>query len=369
MNIGVSIVILYRDRQEQIVHTLESIARQNYAPLEVIVVEDGDDGVMAATAKQFGVRHLKFPRGEEVLSSKHQYWTKNPPFGNLCILRNEGLREASHDIVIFQDAEVKHDTNVIGELAEVVAGRQRLLLQATLKYMKEDGSFWWRSHPVHDPCPGAGWRHIGSANCIQKATVRAMGGFEELFAGYGYDDDYFYYQLVKNDIALQVTPDVVCTHQWHTGIPFDHPTGHANRAIIQRLMHERESGLRPSTANYRSRDVLDSEFATVDRSILDGLMRGANKQDPFFNYFAAGWLAGVEDEHGNVAREMSERMKRQHNDFPAAEGLAALAEAAWGLSCAERAWMVGAEEAKEQLLAWACTAATVAKQGRVLRCI
>jgi hypothetical protein len=41
---AVTLVILYRDREAQIIKTLDSITGQKYAgPLEVIIVEDGDE--------------------------------------------------------------------------------------------------------------------------------------------------------------------------------------------------------------------------------------------------------------------------------------------------------------------------------------
>jgi glycosyltransferase involved in cell wall biosynthesis len=92
----VSLVMLYKDREAQVVKTLESIVDQRYEPLEIIVVEDGDDGgTISAIAKFYGARHLRVSREAPVESGRSQYYTKNPPFGNLPVLRNKGIAAAT----------------------------------------------------------------------------------------------------------------------------------------------------------------------------------------------------------------------------------------------------------------------------------
>jgi glycosyltransferase involved in cell wall biosynthesis len=357
---SVSMVFLYRDREKQFEQTLLSIERQHYAgPLELIVVEDGDDGgVVARMCQRFGARHIQKIRGAAETSGRHQYWTKNPPFGNLPILRNTGIQAAQNDVIIFQDAEVRHDNNVIEELAMSVIDSPNLLVNCKMKMMAEDGVKWhWRSHPTEPPCPM--WMHIGTPNAIRRDFILRMGGFEELFAGYGYDDDYFFYQIRKQGIT-KFSDQAEATHLWHPGIPYDYPTGRANRAICARLNHETNAGLRPPTANYRSRDVLDSEFYIVNREILTPIIRSLLGKYSIseFTEWAQGWLSGKTDEHGDLAREIAEKM----GVLKICPVIMA-AESAWALRCAENAQQVGAIDSAEHLLAWARTAATVALRG------
>jgi len=351
--------------------------RQQYAgPLEVIIAEDGDDGgLVASIARQYKVNHLSVPRSAPLESGRRQYWTKNPPFGNLPVLRNRGIAAASHGVIIFQDAEVKHDTAVIEELATQVADNPQILVNCSMK-MEDDmtGSTWhWRSHPTEPPCPH--WPHVGTPNCIQKQTVLGMGGFEETMAGYGYDDDYFFNLLRKNKIEIRMTANSVATHQWHTGVVYDYPTGRANRALCSRLCHEIDRGLRPPIANLRSREVMDSIFPVINREVLEPLIkrfivvgppppghfRNMNEENapPEFKDWATNWLSGKNDEHGDAAREMAEKMMLANNG-PAVM----LAESVWALRCWENAVQAGAIDSAEHLMAWARTAATLAYQGK-----
>lgn len=356
---AVSLIMLYKDREAQVIKTLESIVDQRYEPLEIIVVEDGDDGgTISAIAKFYGARHLQVPRGATVESGRLQYYTKNPPFGNLPVLRNRGIAATAHDILIFQDAEVKHDTQVVAELAAQVVDNPKVLVNCSMK-MEDDeaGTTWhWRSHPTEPPTPC--WAHIGTPNCIQKATLLAMGGFEETMAGYGYDDDYFFYQIRRNGIEVRMTADSVATHQWHTNGSYDYPSGRANRALCARLNHETNKGLRPPIANYRSREVLDSIFPVVDRAVLEPLVRGQLYTAPVeFKKWAARWLAGEVDWHGDDSREAAEQMH-----LAKIGALAMITEAAWALRCWENAMQAGATDSVEHLMAWARTAATLASR-------
>ena len=357
---SVSMIFLYRDREKQFEQTLQSIERQHYAgSLELIVVEDGDDGgIVAKMCKAFGARHIQKVRGAAESSGRHQYWTKNPPFGNLPILRNIGIRAAQNDVIIFQDAEVRHDNDVIEEIATAVIDQPTLLVNTKMKMMAEDGVKWhWRSHPTEPPCPQ--WMHVGSPNAIRRDFITRMGGFEELFAGYGYDDDYFFYQIRKNG-TTRFSDQAEATHLWHVGVPFDYPTGQANRAICSRLLHETQAGLRPPTANYRSRDVLDSQFPTVNREVLAPIIGSllGKYSIPEFSAWGQGWMSGQVDDHGDLAKQTAEKMM-----VLKINPLIHAAEAAWSLRCAENSQQAGSTDSVEHLMAWARTAATIAIRG------
>lgn len=364
---AVSIVIIYcKGREKQFEQTLLSIERQKYSgPLEIIVVEDGDDGGTGARlSAQFGARHLKVPRaGAPAESGRNQYWTANPPFGNLPVMRNTGIKACSHDILIFHDSEMRHDNNVIEELAHHVERDPKLLVSAMMKRGHEDGVGWsWNRHPNLN-VPDAS--SIGSANAIQRKTILDMGGFEEFFNGYGSDDDFFFF-IARKNFKVEYSREAICTHQWHEGVPFDYPTGRANRAVFFRLRHEIEKGLRPPKANYNSSRVLDSAYPTMSRQLLTPIMQQAfdkcNLRE--FRSWADSWFGNAEDEHGDVAREMEEWLAKRERET--GEDLSvpwAAASAAFMVRCAENAISCGAISSVTPLLDWAGTAATIAERG------
>ena len=363
-NPAVSLVIIYcKGREKQFEQTLLSIERQKYKPLEIVVVEDGDDGGVAASlCTRFGARHLRFPRSSApVDSGRSQYWTANPPFGNLPVQRNRGIKACSYDILMWHDSEVKHDNNVIEELARSVERDPKLLVSAMMQNEDGKGGVRWNRHPsLNEPNSAS----ISSVNAIQRKSLLDIGGFEELFNGYGSDDDFSFFMWRRN-FKVEYSHEASATHQWHEGVPFDYPTGRANRAIFFRLRHEIEKGLRPPMANYNSSDVLDSAFSTMNREMLNTIVRkiAGGNCIPEFKEWANRWIADVEDEHGDVAREMEELLAKKERDGLEVAVPWAVASAAFMVRCAENAISCGALASVKHLTDWARTAATIAERG------
>jgi glycosyltransferase involved in cell wall biosynthesis len=360
----VSLVIIYKDRAAQLVKSLDSIARQNYPALEVVIVEDGDDGgVVAEIAQRYGARHLSVPaRPAPIESGRDHYWTANQPFGNLSVLHNRAIAAASNEVVLFQDAEFRHDTpRVIEELVAQVVDNPRVLMTCSTGYETD------ATGKVRVSC-GLPYSSFG---CMQKSTLLAVGGFEEAMEGYSYDDNYFAFLLGKNKIEVRTLVPVVVTHQWHRSIGgYNYPTGRAGRALCTRLMHEINKGLRPPIANYRVREVLDAaDFSTVGRKDVETLVRKGidafrtappiNSYDRW-NAWATEWLAGKYDEHGDIAQGVIERTPAPTREDAT---MISVVETAWALRCWENVVQAGATTPAEHLMDWARTAATCAQRG------
>lgn len=366
-NPAVSLVIIYcKGREKQFEQTLLSVERQKYSgPLEIIVTEDGDDGgTCERLCAQFGARHMKFPRiGEPVLSNRPGYWKENPPFGNLPVMRNRGIAACSHDILIFHDSEMRHDNQVIEELANRVNDDPKLLVSAMMKRENEDGAPpYWNRHPdLNEPNSSS----ISSANAIQRKTLADMGGFDELFNGYGSDDDFFFF-IARENFKVEYSKEAVCSHQFHHGVPFDYPTARAGRAVFFRLRHEIQKGLRPPKANCNSSDVLDSVYPDMSRKLLIPIIQQASDNCSIreFRVWVDSWFGNAEDEHGDVAREMEEWLAKRERET--GENLTipwAAASAAFMVRCAENAQYCGALPSVKPLLDWAGTAATIVMRG------
>ena len=367
INPAVSLVIIYcKGREKQFEQTLLSVERQKYSgPLEIIVTEDGDDGgTCKRLCTQFGARHIQCRRvNSPVDSGRWQYWTANPPFGNLPILRNKGIVASTHGIIIFQDAEVSHDNDVILELANRVQNDSKLMVSTSMKRQHENSVDWhWDRHPSLNEPNGCS---LSSVNAIQRQTLLHMGGFEESFTGYGHDDDHFFY-VARKHIKIEYSRDASATHQFHYGIPFDYPTARASRAIYFRLRHEIERGLRPPIANYKSSEVLDATFPEMSRELLKPIVQRASDACSIkeFRTWVDSWFANVEDEHGDVAREMEEWLIKRERETGLDLTIPwAAASAAFMVRCAENANSCGAVSFVKPLLDWARTAATIVQRG------
>ncbi|MGH7750947.1 MAG: glycosyltransferase family 2 protein, partial [Candidatus Dormibacteria bacterium] len=95
---GVSIVMTPKDRTPLLMNTLETIWVQEYPDLEIIVVEDRP----TESSLEFFCKRKEIKYAARRL--KIEGWMNPAP------LLNHGLLQATKDIVIFQNAEVKYET-------------------------------------------------------------------------------------------------------------------------------------------------------------------------------------------------------------------------------------------------------------------
>ena len=114
--------------------TLASIWRQSYrhwTNLELVVVEEGDDGYTKKVAEAFGARYIARERKESY-----------PLFQSIAEHWNQCFRECHNDVVILQCAEILHESeNVIADLVTRVTSGNKIFAHAYLKDLNADGSF------------------------------------------------------------------------------------------------------------------------------------------------------------------------------------------------------------------------------------
>jgi Glycosyl transferase family 2 len=231
MNRPISIIMPCRNRADYLPLSMESILKQKYpGDLEFIIVENGRDGT-EAVAERYGCHYFNVPRDEY------------PDFQNLSALWNFGIRQASHEMVLLQNAEVIHKTD--GVLLDLVDKLREPKSYSVphVESLDENGQFSrWYGHPSDNSAFG------GGPILFRKAELLSFGGFEEGFYGYGFDDNFLYYLLTRHGIR-RFYSDQLCAHLYHPRGPFDPTTGYANRALIRLLVFEIEHGLREPIAN------------------------------------------------------------------------------------------------------------------------
>lgn len=183
-------------RAHLLVNTLGSIARQKVPDLEVIVVEDGDDGGRTREiCEQAGVVYVQ------------RKSRPNVGYSNQARVINLGLRRATGEITILQNAECQHVGDVIESLCSRVGDSNVVFAKAAS--LQRDGSFlMWYVHPDGMRRPFFFCGAMRTANFIR------LGGFEESFTSYGYEDDDFAERLGLAGIRFDFTYDMV-EHQWH----------------------------------------------------------------------------------------------------------------------------------------------------------
>jgi glycosyltransferase involved in cell wall biosynthesis len=232
---GVSIVMTPRDRTRLLMVTLESITRQNYPDLEIIIVED---------------RPSDFTLGAYCARNKMKYAARKSPLEgwmNPAPLLNRGLQMATKEIVIFQNAECRHDSeNCIEKLVTPIAESvDWLSTSACVQSLDKQGAFeQWYVHPNQGA--RAGWISP-FCQAVPRAAAMKIQGFEEGFKGYGYEDDLFEFMLKSVGVRFSTILGTLVTHMWHPRYNGDQNNG--NREYFKSFCAGIEVGAIQPAAN------------------------------------------------------------------------------------------------------------------------
>lgn len=201
----VSIVMTAFNRANLLQGTLASIATQTYPNLQVIVVEDG----VSLTGET-----------EEVCFNSpipiEYYCRRNRPkldYSNPAIPKNIGIRKAAGEFLIIQCGEVRYKTHFdVAHLVKDLMYKEKISNFALCEALDERGSFKeWYAHPTER---GTNW-FLDFCQASHREDVLAIGGFDEDYQGYGFDDDDFALRMQASGVKYCWKPDVVTQHQWH----------------------------------------------------------------------------------------------------------------------------------------------------------
>jgi len=231
---SITIVMTYHNRPQQLFFALRSIRMFADPAIDIIIIDDGSnkpEWKAEHIANQFHTLNIQvvyIPEGEKT-------WT------NPCIPYNRGLKLATGNIIMIQNAEVIHMSNTFkyvrehltfdnyismscystGQGQHIEFERLRCVPQETLL-----SSIWnicqpfedkcWYNHPVLLP---VGY-HFCSA--ITRENYERIGGFNEIFAkGYCFDDNEFVWRIRQNGLVVEIPhPNFgYVIHQWHEKNP------------------------------------------------------------------------------------------------------------------------------------------------------
>lgn len=201
----VSIVMTAYRRSALLRRTLESIFRQQFSGLEVIVVEDGDDaGWTRGACEEFGAHHFQRKNRPDT------------PYANPSVPVNIGLRRATGDVIVLQNAECEHiSPNTIELLTAPHREKSNLAVFAAVMAMRQDGSESnWYCHPKESPRP---FFFCGS---LRREWVEKLRGFDERFKWYGFDDDFWALCLQFSGVEFVFRDDIRVNHNWHESAGF-----------------------------------------------------------------------------------------------------------------------------------------------------
>jgi GT2 family glycosyltransferase len=229
----VSIVMTAYKRAGLLKNTLESIHRQTRQPDQIIIVEDGHDGgATQGVAVEFQNRRLP-------VEYYRRHNRPNLGYSNPAIPKNIGIKKATGDILIIQCAEVMFtEPTDLENLVRPVEQDETVSSFALVKALHANGDFHqWYAGPERAPK----W-YLDFCQAVCRQAVLNIGGFDEKFEGYGFDDDNFALRLQASGIKYQWANDVICHHQYHEIIDKDTHLSEAGRQRFDRIKFGIETG-------------------------------------------------------------------------------------------------------------------------------
>jgi hypothetical protein len=281
MTSSLSIAFPCWNRGQLLEITLETIRRQNYpGPLELVVVESGEDGLTEYVAKHFGARYIRQERPETF-----------PVFQSITEMWNRCAKESSHEILLLQTAEVLHESgNVIQELVKRVESKPKVVATPLIKDLLPDGSFTnWYNHPTEGSRPG--WVSGAGPHAMRREDFFSVGGYDLRHYGYGGEDNFWMYVLRKNGFSIEYVENAVCGHQWHERTKYEPVTGYSNRSLTNILIMEIEDGKRKPICNG---EPLELDLTATEEAITDAVIEtlSLNPGTFFKDWAKSCWLVG-----------------------------------------------------------------------------
>lgn len=197
---SVSVVMTTYNRAPLLRATLASIRNQCYQNLEVIVVDDGNDnGASEEVCSLFSDTVAKFIKREREPGTFYS----NPSVPN-----NLGLKAATGDLVILQNAECMHHENVIEKFVEQTPFGTASF--AMVEALTPQGThYMWYTHPIFNRRP------FFFCGAMARTHFVELRGFDENFRYYGFDDDQFSLRMENLGIKNNYSTNIRVSHLWH----------------------------------------------------------------------------------------------------------------------------------------------------------
>lgn len=147
----------------------------------------------------------------------------------LARARNKAAEAATHENLVFLDVDCIPSVDMFDELlnerlfqSSLVMGSPRYLIaQANLENRAISTNYLVRQSVTHEarqdiPFGESNHYELFWSLCfgITKQTYRAIGGFDEIFTGYGGEDTDFGFSAREHNVPFVISP-ATCFHQYH----------------------------------------------------------------------------------------------------------------------------------------------------------
>jgi GT2 family glycosyltransferase len=211
----VSVVIATKDRSRTLARALRSLELQRGAPdFEVVVVDNGSTdttpGIVEAQAKR-GVYPVVYRYEAEPNRGK---------------ARNRGIEDASGTLIAFCDDDVQAPRHWLAAHARAHDGHPRTVVNGPILNVPS-----YDSHPKATPANYSGAFLCTCNASVPRAALREVGGFDERFDLYGWEDTELGVRLREAGIRRRFAWDAAI---WHVKLETENSLEVEARKTIER---------------------------------------------------------------------------------------------------------------------------------------
>jgi hypothetical protein len=230
-NIKISIVMAYFNREKQTIYTLDGFQKiySNKYNFEVILIDDNsnDSNTLNTIYKKYS-----FP-------IKYRYITKEEKGKrvNSGLAYNIGFSMASGDVIVIQNPECYHYTDILGEITkmnlelfyyttevisspsfsvnEYIINNLNMNKMNIIEYLKKENNSTYNNGWYNSPNMPYDRQHMHFCSIISKSKLDMLGGFDESYSdNYWYEDNEFLFRVKKILMPIFILDSLVI-HLYH----------------------------------------------------------------------------------------------------------------------------------------------------------
>lgn len=211
-----AIILTYYQRERQLLKTLDSFRQYDPSQFFVVIVDDDspDD-----------IKLPSLPFKTTILKVKEKHWINSGPTHNIGFIHALSQKPTK---ILIQNAECYHKGDILGYVKTHLTEGNYLSFACYSLGATEDinlkifnnkaatgnGVSGWYNHSVYR---GEAF-HFCSA--ITTSNLKKINGFDERFAmGFGYEDNYFIYQVRCAGLRVEIVDNPFVLHQYHYDVP------------------------------------------------------------------------------------------------------------------------------------------------------
>lgn len=260
----VTVLIPAYNARRTIERALRSVLIQDYAPLEIIVVDDASTDDTAAVAESLGIKELRLIRLPKNLGE--------------CGAMNAGLAQATGRYIAFLDADDEWLPSKLNKQIPLLEGNSNMAFATCGCLFVDSRGAPFREFGVHPPRePREVWRALLAASCVAKpcvvartSVIRATDGFDLGLRVAG-DQDMWIRLAAQGEVGF-VEELLVIAHD----TPGSLTKVHAQRVAdyVMPMVERNIARLRDRLTPAEIRHIRGERYAFIGRNLYTAGMRG-----------------------------------------------------------------------------------------------